>query len=245
MSKEVAKAASKEVAQAQNLADWGEQELSSQDILISKILPMQGLSKMVTERKAQMGEYRDSVTAALHGSVDAPMEFLPFHMKRSWSVSKMVNGKYVYQREEQMTRENEGRQWEENVGGEQFRNVYTYTFFALLPKEIAKGGAMPYMLSFSSTSVKAGKKLATQMFVRNKNEGLTPASYVMHLDGQITKNDKGSFIVRDVSLGRKATDEEVTKALEFFKIVRSGAVKEDHSDREPAPRTNGADNMEF
>lgn len=245
MSKELQTQESKDIAAAALAAGWGDQELSSQDVLISKLLPMQGLSKLVTERKAQMGEYRDSVTTELLGSVDAPLEFVPCHVERLWVNKKEVNGKFEFDSMEPVTRENENRGWESIADGVNFRHVYTYLFYVLLPKDIEAGTPKPYTLSFSSTSVKGGKKLMTQMFVSNKQMGLTPASMVMNLDGRIEQNDKGTFVVLDVSSSRKSTNDEVMAALEIYKMVNTGEAKVDHSDITSRNTDNGTREMEF
>ena len=184
MSKEVTKKTSTDVAISQaDLAEWGDQDISSNDIMISKILPMQGMSKLVMDRKAQLGEYRDSVTGELLGSIDDPLEFIPFHVDRLWLVQKEINGKFEFQGFEPITRENEDRQWEQMENGSKFRYDWNYMFYVILPKDVQDGIPTPYIVNFRRTSVKGGKKIMTQMFVRNEQVGKTPASTAMKLNG--------------------------------------------------------------
>jgi len=229
--KELAKRESTEVAET-TLDAWGDDvHVSSQDILISKILPMQGLSKLVADRKAQIGEYRDSVTGELLGSIDKPMAFVPVHVEKFWIVSKEINGKMEYQTMEPMTRENEGRKWEVHIDGVKHRNDYNYRYYVLRPEDIKDGNPIPYILQFRRASVKGGKKLFTQMFIRNKQVGKIPAAYVMNLEGKMTTNDFGTFVTIDVAVNREATKDEMVAAFEIKKAISAGTTnKVDDSD---------------
>lgn len=230
MSKDLVETGGNAVAVA-TMDSWGqEQEISTRDIMISKILPMQGMSKMVTERKAQIGEYRDSVTGELLGTIDESMEFIPFHVEKLWIVQKEVNGKMEYQGMEPITRENEDRQWEMVIEGIKHRYDWNYLYYVLLPKDVAAGTPTPYIVSFRRTSVRGGKKLFTQMFVRNRQMGKTPASMVINLEGRQQSNDKGTFIVLDISVGRETKEDELKAAFELYKLVQAGSAKVDHSD---------------
>ena len=74
-------------------------------------------------------------------------------------------------------------------------------------------------------SSKAGKILATQMFVKNAAAGKIPPAYVMELSGSKDKNDKGTFITLATSVKRESTQEEVNDAFKWYRTVTSGGVK--------------------
>lgn len=225
---------SKAIAQAADLSAWGDApQISSQDILISKILLMQGLSQMVSDEEALMGEFRDSVTKELLGKAGAsPLEVVPFHMEKVW-VTQTTDGNefrgitpYVEGQDKPRT---------EEIDGEEVNNYYTLTFYVLLKKDLEqydKTGVrpMPYAVSFKSTSLRAGKTLATQMYVRNRGAGLTPAGVLCTFDAKKTKNDKGTFYVYDILSGEKTKDEWQLLALEWLKTIRAGETKTDTSD---------------
>lgn len=246
MGKEVTKVKAGDLAvHAAEMDAWGsEQEVSSKDVLISKILPMQGLSKLVAARQAQFGEYRDSVTGDLLGSIDEPVPFIPFHCEKFWIVTKKEGDKFTFQGREELTRVNENRQWEEVTPEGTFRYDYTFLFYVIFPKDVEEGIPTPYTLQFNRTSVRGGKKLFTQMFIRNKQMSKTPASFVMNLEGSMKENDKGTFVVNDVSVNREATTEEVMAALELYKAVKGGEKKVDHSDMEVKTEEK-KENVEF
>ena len=94
-----------------------------------------------------------------------------------------------------------------------------------LPSELEEGGALPYMIEFKSTSLRAGKKMATQMYTKNLASGLSPAAKVFVLSLTKEQNDKGTFAVFDVAVDRNSTGDEQAEALKWFKLLGSGAAK--------------------
>ncbi len=254
MSKQVVKKEAEVPVVATGMDDvsaWGgDDQFTSQDMVISKIVPMQGLSKLVTERKAQIGEFRDLVNGKLIGSIDDPFEFIPFYVEKVWVKTITVKGKTSFDGIEPINASNENALREETLpNGDHLHRDYTYYFYVLLPKEIEDGAYMPYILSIKRTSLKEGKKMMTQMYGRNKLAKKSPAHYTMKMGGKLVSNDKGTFVVLDVNpMARETKSEELEAAFEMLKLVRSGETKIDHSDevKESKPQGNYAsENMEF
>lgn len=219
------------VTTEQVLSDWGVESVNSADIVIPQILAMQGLSVLVTDGVARMGEFRDSVNGTLLGSIDAPMEIIPFYIDKKWDVYHMVGDKYEWQQSIPLVEDaaspayNDNLPWEQVVDGVKVKNVRRFNVFCLLPSEIEAGSSLPYYFSFKSTSMKEGKKLYTHMYVRNPRARLTPASTVIKLGGVKDKNDHGTFVVPQVNLGRASTPQEVAECLQWLKVVKSNKVK--------------------
>lgn len=225
MSQEVVEQGSTEVAVS--LADFGESAISAQDIVIPKVLTMQGLSKLVTEGQAKFGDFVDSISSQVIGCYDKKhLEFIPFHMDKTWTVSKKKGDRYQYLKTEACTPENENRQWEEVINGEQFKNEKALNFYCILPSD----PSMPYIIQFKGTSSKAGKELATQMYVKNRAVGKVPPAKVMKLMGEKTTNDSGIFIKLKTAMVRDSSVDEIKNCLEWFQTIRKGAVKVDDSD---------------
>lgn len=251
MSKEVTIKQQNQLSTETLVNDWGVPTGPSQDMVIPKILPMQLTSVLVSEGKAVMGEFRDSINGQLLGTIDKPMEIIPFYVDKQWDIQKMAEGQFKYSHSLPLVENpldpayNDNLQWEGVEDGVQVRRVRRMNFFVLLPKEVESGESMPYVLSFKSTSAKEGKKLWTQMYVRNVRAGLPPAAYTFMLSGVKQKNDKGSFCVPQVALGRKATDKELQECLSWLKLVRKGAVKVDTSEEGDTSATAGAEDIEF
>jgi hypothetical protein len=226
-----------------NPADWGVQSLTARDIVIPKVLPMQAMSKKVTDGQAMLGEFRDSLTGDLVGMSEGfgkpakPIEFIPFYMEKVWIVFEAKDGNpknLKFAKTIAIDAQNENYPYEEVLNGVLIKRDRTMNFYCLNP---ADPKSIPFILSFRRTSVKAGQKIATTMFMKNINAGKTPASMVMELTGTKTSNDKGTFVVMDVREKRPSTDAEVASAFNWVKTVRAGAAKVDNSDLQAEAET--------
>jgi len=229
-NQEVTKTESTAVAAQMDMGAWGNSQVSSKDIVIPKILCMQGLSELVSDEKAKMGDLVDSMSSEVIGNCDKkPVEFIPFHLEKIWIVSKSNGSGYEFDHIENVTPENEGRAYEETVDGVNYKNEYCMNFYVLRPED----KSLPYIVSFKGMSRKAGKMLATQMFVRNAAAGKIPPAFVMELSGNKEKNDKGTFYTLQTKVVRESTDEEVASAFNWYKTVNAGGTK---SHEEAAPK---------
>ena len=224
---------------AVDVAAWGEQFVGATDIIIPKILPMQGLSELVTDGKAVMGEFRDSVSGEKMGSIAEPIAIIPFHIQKFWDIMEEDSeGDFKWVKSEPLIENpldkgyNDNLPWTDKVDGVEIKRIRRMNFFCMVPSETAKGNDIPYIISFKSTSLREGKKLFTQMFVRNKKAGLPPCAFTFALSGVKQKNDKGTFIVPTVTMGPKATPEEMNQAFYWYQQINKGIVKVDDSDLE-------------
>jgi hypothetical protein len=118
-------------------------------------------------------------------------------------------------------------------------------FFCLRPAEVENGSSIPYLLSFKSTSYKEGKKLLTQMYLRNRRVGLPPPGYTIQLAGIKDKNEDGTWVIPQYTLDRKASAAEMSEALNWYKLINKGGVKVDDSDLEDASEmaTEGSEDL--
>jgi len=107
-------------------------------------------------------------------------------------------------------------------------------FYVLLPNEIKEGkelgGTIPYVLSFRRTSLKAGKQLTTQMYIKNKAAQMPPPGVVMKLTGRPDENDDGAYCVMEVRSLRQSTNAQMVACLEWFNLINESGVKIDNSD---------------
>lgn len=225
---------------------WGDTGVvMGQDIVLSKILPMQGLSELVADGKARMGEMRDSLTGAMIAGIDQMFEFLPFHVEKFWDIMQENGDNFKWDRTEPLVEipgapgYNDNLPWEYEEAGLKHRRVRRMNFYGLLASQVKSGEAIPYVLSFKSMSFKEGKKMFTQMYLRNRRANLPPCAYVIAIKGAKRENDKGKFIVPTMELGRKATPDEVKQCFDWMQLIKKGGVKIDDSDlKKPEP---GAD----
>lgn len=225
MSKEVAKKETTE-AVSYDMNAFGDGGVSSNDVVIPKILAMQGLSKLVTEGVAKFGDLVDSLSGEVLGSIDKPVEIIPFHLHKTWIVSKWNGKKFEFDHMEDVTPANENKRWEEEVGGVKYKNEKCFNFYCLRPDDMS----LPYIVGFKSTSLKTGKQLATQMYVKNRSAGKVPPAKVIKLGGIKRSNDDGTFVVLDASVSRDSSMDEIQECLNWYKTVQSGATKTDNSD---------------
>lgn len=219
MNKDIAKATSQEVAVENDLGHWGQSEVSSNDIVIPKIQLMQGMSQAVVGGKNKLGDMIDSVTGDLLGTLDKPLEVIPFHMEKFYVIQKHNGKKWMYDKIEKVTPVNENAPYEFEDGGQKKKRVYTRRFFVLV-----NGNVLPYTIDFASTSAKAGKELATEMFVKNAMMKLPPAASKIAIGSKTEKNDDGTYAVKTVKVIGKASNEEIKSAFEWYKTVSKKEV---------------------
>lgn len=232
-----AQAAPPAVVDAKKMSeDWAAPAVTQADVLVPKILVMQGISKLVMKSKAKIGDFVDSLSGDVIGSMTNPIEFVPFFCEKCYVVmqkkGKKENDQFAFKMQVPITASNESEEFEQTDKETGFAQKWyrTQNYYVLFPKEIEAGTAMPYILSFRSSSARAGKKLFTTMFMKNLRAGKTPAATIMNMSGDLKENDKGTFVVTDVSEVRPSQPAEVTACFEFVKLIKAGAVKADHSD---------------
>jgi len=207
-----------------DLNAFGDGGLSSQDIVIPKVLAMQGLSALVTEGKAKFGDLVSSLDKTVIGHVeDKPLEFIPFYLHKTWIISKKVGNKFIFDRIEDVTPANENKKWSEILDGAEYKNEKSLNFYSILPSD----PSLPYIVQFKGTSSRAGRELATQMYVKNKASALTPAGKVMKLKGAKVSNDNGTYVVLGTEVSRTSKKEEVGTCLKWYATIKKGATKAD------------------
>jgi len=219
-----------EQKQLANLAsEWGGgQVVTHNDIVISKILPLNHMSEKVRDGQGKYGEFRDTFSNELFGNLETPFEVIPVAMEKKWLEFDLIAGKSGTKKREfkRVVRivDIPGPDFNDNLpyAEEGIERDRCMDFYVLVPMEVAKGGAIPYVVSFKRTSLRAGKKLATQMFIRNSAAKKSPAAVVCTLSGKSIQNDDGEYVVQDVVPSREATVEEVTQALSWYRKIVAG-----------------------
>lgn len=244
------KEAKNEIAQIDLGGDdfFGGVTVGKQDMLIPKLLPMQGMSDLVTAGKAIMGEFRDSVNGDLLGHINEGVEIVPFFVTKNWDIMKKdPKGKWKYQKMipvvEDATSPDYNANldpfevWQDPADGIDMRRVYRLNFFVLLKKDIEAGKAFPYVLAFKSTSLAAGKALMTEAWSRNRDAGKYPFSDTFIIGGKRETGDEGTYIVLSITRGTAASREAMVKAADWFKRIRTAkdVVIDDSDERKSAP----------
>lgn len=213
--------------------------VTANDFLIPKLLIMQAQSELVTARKAIFGDICDSISGEKKGTIDKAIEIIPFFVQKKWDIEEIkADGKKEWLRSVPMQDNaslpdyNGNWAWEGTEDGKKIRRIYRYDFFVLLPEDIAKGSPMPYVLSFKSSSVKAGKILMNEMYVRNVAAKLLPFANKFLLSGEMAKNEEtgGSYVVAKTTKGESCSEAQLQACVEWFRRIKSTTVIVDESD---------------
>jgi hypothetical protein len=214
---------------------WGNGGLSASDIVIPRILLMQGMSQKVLDGEAAFGEFRESLNNELLGKFDKGFEVIPFAMRKVFiEYDASDEKKKRFLRVVPITPKNEDLPYEDeekNLEGKLIpvSRDRVMEFYVLRPEEIDMGGAMPYILSFRRTGLKNGKKLATQMYVKNTSAGKTPASVIVTVLATKESNNEGTWAVTDVALSRPTPDKYIAEAFKWLQLINQGRAKVDES----------------
>ena len=102
MSKELAKTTTTELA-PMDLSAWGVEETTTKDLLIPRLMIMQGLSQNVIDGKAKMGDVVDSMANEVIGGKDKPVKFLPFKVEKIFYVEEWKEGHRKFSAIEQVS----------------------------------------------------------------------------------------------------------------------------------------------
>lgn len=222
MNTEVSKSSTnKEVAMP--MGAWGTENIKTENILIPQIYLMQGQSKGVQDEKAKVGDIVDSVNYTVLGDAKKDFKFIPLVSFDTFMVQEYDGKQWRYSRTEPVTMANEKhrKEWEsiDPVTKKQLKWTYELKFYVLPLNEYKT--ALPHVLGFRSTSLKAGKAL-TNHFVRCRQDNIPPASYVMKLTSNKQTKDSNTFFVFEVSQGEKATAEQQTTAWKWYQMIKAG-----------------------
>lgn len=238
---------------AQDLGAWGDAPVSSKDLVIPRILLMNGTSDLVTSGEAGFGELRDSLTNRKLGDLKNPVRIIPFAMKKSWIEYELdSNGEKEYLRKYDVTPANENQKYEGEAEGReggitQVSRDYVMEFYVLLEEDLKKGGELPYIITFRRTALKNGKKLATQMYVSNRGAKLTPPGMTLELCVKIAANEDNKWAVLDVNLDpevTKVTSEKfVGKSLDWFRMINTMKVHEDSYNEEASEQASSGESV--
>lgn len=243
-------------AVAQNLSEWGQApQLSTQDIKLPVLQLVQAMSESAKQGKAREGDFFDTSSDRVIGNIKDGLEIIPIHMNIMWHILHYdkKQKKYIWTAktplETNPSKPNYNDKWkyEETIPVDgvqtEVRRERRMEYFVLIP---SGDSTLPYHLTFKVTSIKAGKQLATQMYVENANAQLPPPARAFILGGHSDKNDKGSFSVMDIKPSRNSSSEEIATAFKWYKLILAGAVQvADVKEEEITKVETGSETGEF
>ncbi len=221
------------------MGDWGSSQVSTADILISRILLQQALSDFVTEGKTKPGDLVDSVTGKVLAERGKELEIIPIVLVKNWRISKREKNKFEFQGFEPVTSQNENFPFEYELNGETWRRDKCYNYHVLLAKEAASPSVMPVVVTFTRTSAQAGKAIATH-FLKLSMDSKPPAHSVISLKSEQIQGEQGPYFVYRADIGRNTEPNELNAAYKWYKLLQTMNVKVDDAEEISDAKVNGA-----
>jgi hypothetical protein len=230
---------------------WGTGGISAQDIIIPRILLMQPMSEAVTAGDAAFGDFRESLSMEKLGDFKEGFEVVPFALKKVWVEYDVTAGTDIknkkFLRVVDINPSNENLPYEDEEKGEDGKMIKvardrTMNFYVLPVKDLELESAIPHVLSFRRSGLKAGKALATQMYVKNISANKTPASVVINVEAQKETEEGSTWAIPKITPLRPAKVGHVEQAFKWLSMVNAGRAKEDTAsyNQESAPQTRAS-----
>jgi len=199
----------------------GFDEIEEGDIKLPRLSILQGLSEVVIDGKAKMGQLGNSLTKEIYGD---EVDFIPLFMFKTRARFDVERGLVMMSRDNKTVTmaidefaEYLGKPIEEVPGaawdGDQPPSFsVVYNFPVLL---VGKLNQFPVSLSLMRTAVKTAKELLSM--ARFSGEDMFARVYTLR--SEITKGEKGTYAVPIIDFKRRCEDEEYAVAKKFFDML--------------------------
>lgn len=253
MNKEVAKQDAQLPTQF-NPASMAGMGLSASDMLMPRVLLMQGSSELVKKAKTKnAGDIIDSVTGVtLLSSKDAldgkKIEMIPLTAYKTWIIDRFdtVSQKWKYHTQKAMQPGEEKLPWEFAEREEQsnlmiqFRRKYRINVYALIKSQIGTDDVVPYLVSFQVFSLEEGKKITTHMIKAGRNKKYPYCKSFFLSSGTTTSKRGDSFEVFRVELGDDVSAAAQKAAHSWMEEIQAGRVVADADEDEKKKASGGS-----
>lgn len=216
------------------------------DILLAKILLMQGTSKLVAEGNANQGDIVNSLTGQKLGDKNKGLTFVPLTYYKTMTIQRMDPqlNKWVFDHVEDWTPAHATKPWETTENGVKYSNQATLNFYVMTEDDLVSGiPALPALLSFRSTSYKVGQKLYT-LFLQASQLKRAPCSMVVKLTCGMKTNKKGSFFNFDVARTGDTPPVYESQIAPWLGVLKSKKMKV-HATDEVETETESTATREF
>lgn len=230
-----------ELMELGSVDEFGVEEQSADDIVMPKLLVMQPGSQLVTEGTARFGEFRNSLTGDLLGSIAEPLEVMPIKILKTWIVSKKLDGMWKFYAIEGFANASETRPYEHMVDGVPTKNEMCYNLYCLVGDN-----PLPYVIALKGMSRRAGQEAYTHLYTTNQRlRKVLPFTDKLIISGKKTQNDKGTFVTLSIKAGTEATFEDKKEAANWCKVLNTTDVQVDTSDSPKVEVESNTTAMEY
>jgi len=220
MTKEVVKKEESAVVNTKFTEDLG---IDITDITVGRISVMQSMSQLVQSEEAKVGDIVNLLTGEKIADKQNAAEFIVVGKPFWYWIEK--NG-------DEFVSRNAGRLPKNlpYVDGN-INRMEHQSFYILLASELKDGFAMPLELSFRSSSMATARKLCSfivKLYMMNKQAH----TKVFNLTSLVSKKDKYTWYIPNISVGRDSTEEEISIANVWVNTLAASSTKVTHTDDE-------------
>lgn len=242
------------------------------DMIIPRIVVLQGQSKLVTSGQGKVGDMVFSSTGRkLTDPLSGMINIIPLTYRSTWVHCVKKGTKFVWESEEERNASNETAIYpERNHQGLEYQHNRNFDVFALLESDIVasieaeKTGeididriVMPVLISFRRSNYHAGKSLVNffqRVQAAQKRFNVAPFHYTKELGSFISSKDDNNFgiFVTNEASGKLSAHpygkEIVAQANAWYSQVARGAIKVESENEGSAGTTEaapGSDRKDF
>ena len=202
--------------------------ITKEDIEFPKLQLQQKMSQLVDTGKAKPGDIMDSSSLKILANETLKVEFVPLSMSKSWIEFEGSGNDKKYIGTTLITPSNEHWGFEEvKEDGRLITRQKAMNWLVLLPFQFKDKVAIPYLLTFKSTSFRTGKKLATSVAMGAFFE--RPIySMAYELYSSKRTSDKGmSFHLFEIGENRALSKEEMVICEKWLSNINEPVIEKE------------------
>lgn len=222
-------------------------ELFKNDILIPKIWLVQAMSELRKEKKADEGQFVDSLTGELLADNEETLKFIVLKTFKRWQTFKLVQEgskikKEFVSSEIMILGKNDNLKYEETVEGEKIVRRQVISAYVLVERDAVRGMNKPYVIDFAASSKYAGRKMISDIKTLNNNK-LPSFVGFFNMTSHEENFEDGSAFVKDVTFGGYLPKKTIPFLVDCYKSIESleDQIEIDDSDVIDAQATNKAE----
>jgi len=216
-------------------SNWGAgQDTRFEDIIIPKILVAQSKTKVVEDEKVKRQTFWHSLNEESLNERGESLEVIiidSFKLRQHFEV--VEKGRDIYVRSEAWAPDMAGEDWNYEENGKHMKQVPTYNYMVVLPKDIKSGAPFPMVVTFKGASFKQAKALNT-LIAQLRSWGKSSGDVVFNLFLEEQEKDGNTFYVIKAKQGRETTAIEKEASYKCYQMIKSTTYKVDEKEDEPA-----------
>lgn len=201
------------------------QELFKNDILIPKVWLVQAMSDLRKQKKADEGQFVDSLSGEVLADLDEELKFVVLKTFKRIQTFKLVQEgskvkKEFVSSEIMVLGKNHNLPYQETIDGEDIIRRQVISAYVLIERDAVQGINKPYIIDFAASSKYGGRKLVSDIKTLQA-KGL-PAFVAYFTMKAFEENfEDGSAFVKDTSFGGYLPKEAMPFLIDCWKSIDS------------------------